>query len=168
MRPIFSSTDSDVDLLDLLQFREAPPGVKRVPGFCPNREGSPDVAFQISGRTVATIPTARVFPDKFPADFSILATFKASPTSKSGWLLGRRRGLLRQDRAKDQPQLPGRRRLLRQEDQVRSESQRRTVKDLTQPFLLYLSFAFSLSHSLFISLSRFLCYSLFCFLSYSL
>ena len=87
MRPIFSSTDSDVDLLDLLQFREAPPGVKRVPGFCPNREGSPDVAFQISGRTVATIPTARVFPDKFPADFSILATFKASPTSKSGWLL---------------------------------------------------------------------------------
>ena len=87
MSPIFPSTDSDVDLLDLLQFREAPPGVKRVPGFCPNREGSPDVAFQISGRTVATIPTARVFPDKFPADFSILATFKASPTSKSGWLL---------------------------------------------------------------------------------
>jgi hypothetical protein len=60
----------------------------QVPGFCPNREGgSSDVAYQISSRTSASLPTAQAFPDQFPADFSILAAFKASPNSKSGWLL---------------------------------------------------------------------------------
>jgi len=42
-------SDSDVDLVDLLNLRDAPPGVKRVPGFCPNREGAPDVAYQVNG-----------------------------------------------------------------------------------------------------------------------
>ncbi len=42
---------------------------------------------QISSRGVASIPTAQVFPSQFPADFSILAAFKANPNSKSSWLV---------------------------------------------------------------------------------
>merc|ERR1719288_496734 len=41
-----------------------------------------DVAYTISDRSVASIPTAKLFPDGFPSDFSILATFKAKSQSK--------------------------------------------------------------------------------------
>ena len=44
-------------------------------------------AFQITSRSVASIATAQVFPAGFPPDFSILAAFKTSPTSKTGWLV---------------------------------------------------------------------------------
>jgi hypothetical protein len=40
--------DSDVDLVQLLKFRDAPSGIKQVPGICQNREGGlADVAYQV-------------------------------------------------------------------------------------------------------------------------
>ena len=46
-------------------------------------QGPSDPAYKIGSRAVASIPTAQVFPDGFPKDFSILATFRADPKSKS-------------------------------------------------------------------------------------
>ena len=57
-------------------------------GLCLNREGTSDavttsdVAYTISDRSVASIPTAQLFPDGFPSDFSILATFRTESQSK--------------------------------------------------------------------------------------
>ncbi len=77
-----------------------PSGITRTTGICSKRvttdtftdnetdtddkdDSTADVAFRISNRTVASVPTAGVFPDGFPTDFSILATFRALPRSKS-------------------------------------------------------------------------------------
>lgn len=56
-------------------------------GFCANREGvgsgfTTDVAYTIRDRNVASIPTAQLFPQGFPTDFSILATFRAPRQTK--------------------------------------------------------------------------------------
>ena len=65
-----------------------PAGVEVTDGFCPDREGydasghTSDVAFAIRDRSVASIPTAQLFAESFPSDFSILTTFKANPGSR--------------------------------------------------------------------------------------
>ena len=80
----FFYTDSAIDLVELLNFRTAPAGIEQTTGFCANREGgTTDAAFRVSSRSVASVPTAQIFPAGFPEDFSILATFKAKPQSKS-------------------------------------------------------------------------------------
>ena len=63
--------------------------------MCAKREGRggvPDVAFKISQRAVASIPTANLFPDGFPPDFSILTTFRtSSDTAAATKAKGKRR-----------------------------------------------------------------------------
>ena len=75
------------DLIDILNLQAQSTSLVEVSdGFCPNREGSggrtSDVAYTIKDRSVASIPTAQLFPDGFPSDFSILTTFKANPQSR--------------------------------------------------------------------------------------
>ena len=77
------------DLIDLLNLNAHPAGVEVTDGFCPDREGydaggrrTSDVAFAIKDRRVASIPTAQLFAESFPSDFSILTTFKANPGSR--------------------------------------------------------------------------------------
>jgi collagen type V/XI/XXIV/XXVII alpha len=57
-------------------------------GFCEAREGStkPDLAYRLTDQAVISVPTAAVFPDGFPYDFSILAAFKAPSSSTRGQL----------------------------------------------------------------------------------
>jgi len=44
----FYYQDQEIDVLDLLKFQDAPPGIKQVQGYCPDREGKPpDVAYQV-------------------------------------------------------------------------------------------------------------------------
>jgi collagen type V/XI/XXIV/XXVII alpha len=76
------------DLVELLNLRSLPNGVESSEGFCADREGkgaagSSDVAYTIKDRNAASIPTAKVFPEGFPSDFSLLTTFKADRRSKS-------------------------------------------------------------------------------------
>lgn len=76
------------DLIESLNLKTLPRGVEASDGLCQNREGmadavsTSDVAYTISDRSVASIPTAQLFPDGFPSDFSILATFRAESQSK--------------------------------------------------------------------------------------
>lgn len=73
-----------IDLVERLNLGAIPPGIERSVGICESRPGSgPDTAYKISSRAVASIPTAQVFPDGFPSDFSILATFRADQNTKS-------------------------------------------------------------------------------------
>ena len=72
-----------VATLDLHRQGEIPVGIERTQGMCENREGSgQDVAFKITQRAVASIPTADVFQDEFPSDFSILTTFRTSTAKR--------------------------------------------------------------------------------------
>ena len=81
------------DLIESLNLDALPKGVEVSDGLCLNREGTSDavttsdVAYTISDRSVASIPTAQLFPDGFPSDFSILATFRAESQSKAWSLL---------------------------------------------------------------------------------
>ena len=76
------------DLIDILNLQAQPTSLVEVnDGFCRNRGGSSpmsDVAYTIRDRSVASIPTAQLFPQQqnFPSDFSILTTFKANPGSR--------------------------------------------------------------------------------------
>ena len=86
-----------VDLVGVLNLASTPPGIETSTGMCEARptdgdgdsdSGDPsaavaDTAFKISSRAVASVPTAQVFPGGFPADFSVLATFRADQNSKS-------------------------------------------------------------------------------------
>ena len=81
-----------VDLVDVLNLASTPLGIETSTGMCEDRpaddgggggSGAADTAFKISSRAVASVATAQVFPDGFPADFSILATFRADQNSKS-------------------------------------------------------------------------------------
>jgi hypothetical protein len=87
-----------VDLVELLNLASTPPGIERSTGMCESRPSSSDnstqheqdnensnadVAYKIGSRAMASIPTAQVFPDGFPADFSILATFRANQNTRS-------------------------------------------------------------------------------------
>ena len=82
---------ASVDLVDVLNLASTPPGIDTSTGMCEARptgddkgdERVADTAFKISSRAVASVPTAQVFPDGFPADFSVLATFRADQNSKS-------------------------------------------------------------------------------------
>lgn len=76
------------DLIESLRLSEAR-GVEKTDGLCANREGiagpgstTSDVAYTIRDRSVASIPTAQLFPEGFPSDFSILTTFKAEKKAK--------------------------------------------------------------------------------------
>ena len=89
------SVAGSVDLVDVLNLASTPPGIETSTGMCEARptddegdSGDPsaavaDTAFKISSRAVASVPTAQVFPGGFPADFSVLATFRADQNSKS-------------------------------------------------------------------------------------
>ena len=78
-----------MDLVDVLNLASTPPGIETSIGMCEARptededDARADTAFKISSRAVASVPTAQVFPDGFPADFSVLATFRADQNSKS-------------------------------------------------------------------------------------
>ena len=78
-----------VDLVDLLNLAATPPGIEASAGMCEARptdatgSAAADAAFKISSRAAASVPTAQVFPGGFPADFSVLATFRADQNSKS-------------------------------------------------------------------------------------
>ena len=82
-----NSFSGTADLIESLSLDALPKGVEASDGLCQNREGmdavsTSDVAYTISDRSVASIPTAQLFPDGFPSDFSILATFQAKSQSK--------------------------------------------------------------------------------------
>ena len=83
-----SSIAGSVDLVDLLNLAATPPGIEASAGMCEARPTdaagtAADAAFKISSRAAASVPTAQVFPGGFPADFSVLATFRADQNSKS-------------------------------------------------------------------------------------
>lgn len=44
---------------------------------------APDTAYSLSQRSMLSVNTGELFPDGFPTDFSIVATFKAIPDSRS-------------------------------------------------------------------------------------
>uniref|UniRef100_A0A8C6XLT5 Thrombospondin-like N-terminal domain-containing protein n=1 Tax=Naja naja TaxID=35670 RepID=A0A8C6XLT5_NAJNA len=75
------AADPVVDVLAALQLQKEPEGVRKTPGFCPQkRAGSgPDVAFRISRRAQISAPTRQLFPGEFPTDFSVMALLKAKP-----------------------------------------------------------------------------------------
>ena len=85
------SIAGSVDLVDVLNLAATPPGIEASAGMCearPTTDGgdsnaAADAAFKISSRAAASVPTAQVFPGGFPADFSVLATFRADQNSKS-------------------------------------------------------------------------------------
>ena len=88
-----SSIAGSVDLVDVLSLAATPPGIEASAGMCearPTTDGgdstAADAAFKISSRAAASVPTAQVFPGGFPADFSVLATFRADQNSKSTML----------------------------------------------------------------------------------
>ncbi|KAJ8357144.1 hypothetical protein SKAU_G00199380, partial [Synaphobranchus kaupii] len=66
-----------VDVLKVLEFHQAPEGVKKTTGFCRNRKASqPDTAFRVGKQAQISAPTKQLFPGVFPEDFSILMTIK--------------------------------------------------------------------------------------------
>ncbi len=76
--------------MDVLNLASTPAGIERAVGMCESRPAyggsdgvEEDEAYKIGSRAVASIPTAQVFPDGFPRDFSVLATFRADQNSKS-------------------------------------------------------------------------------------
>ena len=82
------SIAGSVDLVDVLNLAATPPGIEASAGMCEARPTTDagtaaDAAFKISSRAAASVPTAQVFPGGFPADFSVLATFRADQNSKS-------------------------------------------------------------------------------------
>ena len=84
------SIAGSVDLVDVLNLAATPPGIEASAGMCEARPttdadagAAADAAFKISSRAAASVPTAQVFPGGFPADFSVLATFRADQNSKS-------------------------------------------------------------------------------------
>lgn len=103
------------DLLDATRIRDIPLGVEKATGFCNNRvqnvvdeesiigdpnairpgppfsnrtdpfQTGPDQAYGLSATAVLSVPTGQLFPEGFPTDFSILATFK--PLADSRFIL---------------------------------------------------------------------------------
>jgi len=71
------------DLLEAFRLGQNP-AVSATGGFCTTREGSntPDLAYRLNNKTVLSVPSATVFPDGFPYDFSILSVFR-TPSSPS-------------------------------------------------------------------------------------
>merc|ERR1712066_834840 len=80
-KAIAAAPPGSVDLLDAFRFRENS-AVETSLGYCRSRGGGPgsrkDVAFKLAKKAVISVPTATVFPNKFPLDFSILTTFKST------------------------------------------------------------------------------------------
>jgi len=72
-----------VDLLAAFRLADSPV-VSKTTGMCPDREGhhSPDTAYTLQQKAVISVPTATVFPDGFPFDFSVLAVFRTSRRSR--------------------------------------------------------------------------------------
>jgi len=68
-----------VDLLAAFRLNSNP-AVEKVNGICSRREGQypPDTAYRLTQQAVISVPTASVFPDGFPFDFSILSVFRSS------------------------------------------------------------------------------------------
>jgi len=78
-KAIAAAPPGSVDLLQAFRFRENS-AVETSLGYCRSREGqsSSDVAYKLSKKAVISVPTATVFPNNFPLDFSILTTFKST------------------------------------------------------------------------------------------
>jgi len=72
-----------VDLIQALKLAQSP-AVETTTGACSNREGqhAPDTAYRLKHQSVISVPTAVVFPDGFPFDFSILAVFRVSGSGR--------------------------------------------------------------------------------------
>ncbi|KAM6976501.1 collagen alpha-1(XI) chain-like isoform 2-T2 [Aplochiton taeniatus] len=72
------SAAEPVDVLKLLEFHNAPEGVRETSGFCTNRRASkPDTAYRVEKQAQISAPTKQLFPGGvFPEDFSILITVR--------------------------------------------------------------------------------------------
>jgi len=72
--------------LDLLAALRLPhhQAAEAASGFCETRAGQtrPDKAYKLTKKAVISVPTATVFPDGFPYDFSILTTFRLKSISR--------------------------------------------------------------------------------------
>ena len=75
------------DLLSAVNIQSFPYGVTETVGICTNRPpyvtdsngypvGKPDVAYRLNEEAQLSVTTSQVFPDGFPADFSVLATIR--------------------------------------------------------------------------------------------
>lgn len=78
-----SPPPGSADLLSALRLQELP-GVSGVEGICRERVGQPgpDKAYEVMKKSVISAPTANIFSNGFPYDFSILATFRSTESSR--------------------------------------------------------------------------------------
>lgn len=61
--PLFLTAEP-VDILKVMQLQKQPEGVRKTPGFCPQRHtgSGPETAFRISRRAQISAPTWQLFP----------------------------------------------------------------------------------------------------------
>merc|ERR1719151_303299 len=85
--PAAANPPGPVDLLEAFRLGQNP-AVEATSGLCATREGTtkPDLAYSLTDKAVISVPTATVFPDGFPYDFSILAAFRTPSSPNKGQL----------------------------------------------------------------------------------
>lgn len=85
--PDLRFADGVVDLLFETKAHEQPLGVSQIEGLCLSRPSnrSKDVAYRLSERALLTVNSVQIFPNGFPADFSIMLVVKTDPGKLSAF-----------------------------------------------------------------------------------